>query len=230
MQFKRPKALLSWSSGKDAAWSLHRIRQAGEYEVVGLVTTVNQVARRVAMHGVRQDILEKQAKATGLELFIINLPWPCSNQEYEDRMTACLSRLKRKSAVTHIIFGDLYLEDIRSYREDQMRKIGLELVFPLWGQDTHKVAKEMLAGGLEAVITCVDKTQLPEGFSGRTYDQKLLNDLPVDVDPCGENGEFHTLVIDGPMFQNRIHVKRGPIKTDPRFVYSDFQLGGQDIR
>jgi len=219
----RARALLSWSSGKDAAWSLHCVREAGEYQVMGLVTSVNQATSRVAMHGVRQDILELQAKAAGLDLFIVNLPWPCDNKEYERRITSCLSRLKQELSLTHIIFGDLFLEDVRRYREKQMRLIGLESVFPLWGQSTRKVAQEMLAGGLEAVITCVDKTQLSEGFSGRKYDRKLLHDLPEEADPCGENGEFHTLVLDGPMFKQGFAVERGALKVDPRFVFTDFQ-------
>ena len=223
MPGKLPKALLSWSSGKDAAWSLHCIREAAEYEVVGLVTSVNKAARRVSMHGVRQDILEQQAIAVGLDLYVIDLPWPCSNDEYEQRMTSRLKQLKRDLEVTHIIFGDLFLEDVRRYREDQMRLVDIEPVFPLWGQSTQQVAQSMLAGGLKAVITCVDKTQLPEGFSGRKYDHSLLNDLPEEADPCGENGEFHTLVIDGPMFRHGLDVTRGPIKAEPRFVFTDFQ-------
>ena len=223
MSDKPAKALLSWSSGKDAAWSLHCVREAGEYEVIGLVTTVNQAARRVAMHGVRQDILKQQAEATGLDLYIVNLPWPCNNKEYEQRITSSLSRLKNELDVTHIIFGDLFLEDVRRYRENQVRPLGLETVFPLWGRPTHKLAREMLSGGLEAVITCVDTNQLLEGFSGRKYDSSLLDDLPKDVDPCGENGEFHTLVTNGPMFSRRLEVNRGPLKADSRFVYTDFQ-------
>lgn len=223
MSSKPHKALISWSSGKDAAWSLHCIQQTGDYEVLGLVTSVNQAANRVAMHGVRMDILEQQAQATGIDLFVVSLPWPCSNDEYEKRMTTCLSRLKLELGVTHIIFGDLYLEDVRQYREKQMQQIGLEPVFPLWGQTTKTVATEMLSGGLEAFISCVDKEQLAEGFSGRKFDQRLLDDLPEETDPCGENGEFHTVVTNGPMFKNSIGVERGPLKADPRFVYTDFQ-------
>jgi len=176
------------------------------------------------MHGVREDILEQQAVATGLDLFIVNLPAQCSNNEYEQRMTNRLSQLKKELGVTHVIFGDLFLEDVRQYRENQLHRLGLEAVFPLWGQSTGKLAQEMLAGGLEAVITCVDVSQLSEGFSGRKFDETLLRDLPEGVDPCGENGEFHTLVTDGPMFTHRIEVNRGPLKVDPRFVYTDFCL------
>jgi uncharacterized protein (TIGR00290 family) len=229
MSNKPYKALVSWSSGKDAAWSLHCIQKTGDYEVLGLVTSVNQAAHRVAMHGVRLEILEQQARATGLELFVVNLPWPCNNDEYERRMTDCLQSLIRELDVTHIIFGDLFLEDIRQYREDQMKKIGLQAVFPLWGQTTSTVAKEMLSGGLEAYISCVDKEQLSEGFSGRKYDQRLLDDLPEETDPCGENGEFHTMVTNGPMFKNGIVVNRGPLKADPRFVYTDFHQTAPDF-
>jgi len=229
MPVKPAKALLSWSSGKDAAWALQCTRTSDEYEVVGLITTINRVAGRVAMHGVRQDILERQAVATGLDLFLVKLPWPCSNEEYELRITRHLTDLKQKLDITHIIFGDLFLKNVRSYREKQMREIGLEPVFPLWGMATQKVAQDMINGGLEAFITCVDKTQLSEGFSGRKYNLKLLNDLPEEVDHCGENGEFHTMVVDGPMFEHRIDVNRGPLKADPRFVFTDFQSTHADI-
>ena len=224
------RALLSWSSGKDAAWSLHCVRETGDYSVIGLFTTVNQAARRVAMHGVRQEILEQQAVFTESDLFVVNLPWPCTNEEYEKRVTGRLVQLKNELDITHIIFGDIFLEDVRRYREQQMHQIGLKPVFPLWGQATHKLAYDMLNGGLEAVITCVDKTQLSEGFSGRKYDHKLLNDLPRDADPCGENGEFHTLVTGGPMFKQKIEVSRGALKVDPRFVYTDFQRHTSDAR
>ena len=229
MSAKPARALLSWSSGKDAAWSLHCVRETGNYEVLGLVTTVNQSVHRVAMHGVREEILEQQAIAAGLDLFIVYLPSPCSNTEYEKRMTARLSHLKQELDVTHIIFGDLFLEDIRRYREDQVVLAGLEPVFPLWGQPTLKVAHEMLAGGLEAVITCIDCNQISEGFSGRKYDKKLLYDLPEEVDPCGENGEFHTLVTGGPMFDRKIAISRGPLKVDPCFVYTDFLTNPQTV-
>jgi uncharacterized protein (TIGR00290 family) len=222
MPAKPPRALLSWSSGKDAAWALHRVRQTGDYEVLGLVTTVNKAARRVAMHGVRQEILEQQADVADLDLFVVNLPWPCSNTEYEERISTRLSCLKKEMDVTHVIFGDLFLEDVRQYREKQMAGIGLESVFPLWGQPTHEVAHEMLDNGLEAVLTCVDNTQLSEGFCGRKYDHRLLHDLPSEVDPCGENGEFHTLVTGGPMFRKKIAISRGSLKVDPRFVFTDF--------
>ncbi len=224
-----PRALISWSSGKDAAWSLQCVRESADYEVVGLVTTVNQAAGRVAMHGVRLEILKQQAQATGLDLFIVNLPWPCSNDEYEEKITTTLLRLKDELDVTHMIFGDLFLEDVRLYRENQMSLIGLEPVFPLWGRQTRELAQEMLAGGMEAVITCVDKTQLSEGFSGRKFNRQLLNDLPDEADPCGENGEFHTLVTNGPMFSRKIEVSRGSLKVDSRFVFTDFQTSHRDF-
>lgn len=224
MQNAPARALLSWSSGKDAAWALHCVRKTGDYDVLGLVTTVNQSARRVAMHGVRQEILQQQADIAGLDLLIIDLPSPCSNAQYEERMATHLSRFKEDLDVTHIIFGDIFLEDVRRYRERQVRHLGLEPVFPLWGQCTRKVANEMLGAGLEAVITCVDKHQIPEGFSGRRFDRRLLEDLPHEADPCGENGEFHTLVTAGPMFERKIEISRGPLKVDPQFVFTDFQV------
>lgn len=222
MPNKPNKALLSWSSGKDAAWTLQRVRESGEYEIAGLVTTVNKRDQRVAVHGVRQSILEQQAVATGLDLHVIDLPWPCSNEQYERRFSAALIRLKQKLGISCVIFGDLFLEDIRQYRENQLRSLGLEAVFPLWGLPTAELAREMLAGGLEAFVTCVDKQQLIEGFSGRKFDHRLLRDLPDEVDPCGENGEFHTLVTGGPMFKHSLELSRGPLKAEPRFVYTDF--------
>lgn len=223
MQNAPARALLSWSSGKDAAWALHCVRKTGDYDVLGLVTTVNQSARRVAMHGVRQEILQQQADIAGLDLLIIDLPSPCSNAQYEERMATHLSRFKEDLDVTHIIFGDIFLEDVRRYRERQMGLLGFEAVFPLWGRCTRKAAHEMLDGGLEAVITCVDTQQIPEGFSGRRFDHRLLQDLPNDADPCGENGEFHTLVTGGPMFERNIEISRGPLKADSQFVFTDFQ-------
>jgi uncharacterized protein (TIGR00290 family) len=157
------------------------------------------------------------------------LPWPCSNDEYEEKITTTLLRLKDELDVTHMIFGDLFLEDVRLYRENQMSLIGLEPVFPLWGRQTRELAQEMLAGGMEAVITCVDKTQLSEGFSGRKFNRQLLNDLPDEADPCGENGEFHTLVTNGPMFSRKIEVSRGSLKVDSRFVFTDFQTSHRDF-
>ena len=224
MAARRPKALMSWSSGKDSAWSLHCIQQAGEYEVVGLLTSINKGAQRVAMHGVRQGILQQQADAAGLELHVVELPSHSSNDAYEQLMADTLNQLKTKLDLTHIIFGDLFLADIRAYREKQMEALGLNCVFPLWGHNTTDLAHKMLAGGLQASITCVDKHQMNEGFSGRKFDRRFLQDLPDNVDPCGENGEFHTLVTDGPMFKNNIKVYRGPIKAGPRFVFSDFKI------
>lgn len=222
MPAKRPKALMSWSSGKDSAWSLHCIQKDEEYEVMGLLTSINKSAQRVAMHGVRQSILQQQAAAAGLDLFVVELPTHCSNDSYEQLMAEALEDLKQKLGITHIIFGDLFLQDIRSYREKQMQALGLQCVFPLWGQNTTELANMMLQGGLEASISCVDKQQMNEGFSGRKFDQRFLHDLPDNVDPCGENGEFHTLVTGGPMFRHKIEVRRGPIKAEPRFVFSDF--------
>lgn len=218
----RPRALLSWSSGKDAAWSLHRVRHSGEVDVVGLVTTLNEAADRVAMHGVRHDLLRRQADAAGLPLYPIGLPAPCSNDDYERLVGGRLGELRDRLGVSHMVFGDLFLADIRAYRERQMAAVGLTPLFPLWEQPTEPLARDMLAGGLVAHLTCVDTEQLAAGFSGRRWDAAMLADLPPGVDPCGENGEFHTLVTAGPMFSQALDVVRGEQREEPRFVFTDF--------
>jgi uncharacterized protein (TIGR00290 family) len=226
------RILLSWSSGKDSAWALHLLRQETEVEVVGLLTTFNEAHDRVAMHGVRRALVEAQATATGLPLWPVPLPWPCGNAEYEARMSACISRA-RQEGITHVAFGDLFLEDIRAYRIRQLEGTGIEPLFPLWGspQDTPLLAQRMVDAGLRAVLTCVDPKQLPEGFAGRWYDQELLADLPAGVDPCGENGEFHTFCAAGPMFTgsssafvpqaSEIPVQVGEVVTREGFCYAD---------
>ncbi len=213
---------MSWSSGKDSAWTLHEVLATGELEVVGLLTTLNAQVDRVAMHGVRGELLRGQARAVGLPLVEIGLPWPCANADYEQRLGEALTRLRLERGVTHVIFGDLFLEDIRAYRERQVSELGLEPVFPLFGRDTRALALAMIDSGLQACLSCVDSEQLDPSLSGRAFDRALLDDLPGGADPCGENGEFHTLVTAGPMFEGRLRVRRGKRHTDGRFVYTDF--------
>jgi len=216
----RPKAWLAWSSGKDSAWSLHVVRERGELEVVALLTTVNQTHARVAMHAVRQSLLEAQAAATGLPLRIVAIPWPCPNQEYERAMAVAM-RGAQSEGVTHVIFGDLFLEDVRRYREENLAKCSMTPVFPLWGAPTRQLAQEMIAGGLRSYVTCVDPRKLDKSFAGREWDAALLRDLPLSVDPCGEYGEFHTFACAGPMFSAPIAVRRGEVVERDGFVFAD---------
>ena len=216
----KPKILLSWSSGKDSAWTLHVLRQSGEVEVVGLLTTINSHFQRVAMHGTRHALLKLQADAARLPLWEVPLPWPCSNEIYEQAMSAaCASAVQQ--GISAIAFGDLFLEDVRRYREDRLRGTGLEPVFPLWGRNTRELVSEMLAGGLRARIVCVDPSKLPGEFVGRDLNEDLLNRLPAGVDPCAENGEFHTFAHAGPMFYKPIPIKDGETVTRDGFLYAD---------
>ena len=215
------RVLLSWSSGKDSAWALHVLRQQPGIEVVGLLTTVNTEFQRVAMHGTRRTALEAQAEAAQLPLWVVPLPWPCSNAIYEQLMSEACDRAIREQ-VDAIAFGDLFLPDIRAYRETQLKPTGLEPLFPLWEISTGSLAREMIAGGLRAKLVCVDKKQLPGSFAGRDFDAVLLNDLPPEVDPCGERGEFHTCVYGGPMFTAAINLVAGEILDRDGFVYADF--------
>lgn len=216
------RVLLSWSSGKDSAWTLHVLRQQLDVEVVGLLTTFNEAADRVAMHAVRRPLVKAQAAAAGLPLWPVLLPWPCSNAAYEERMSAVIGRA-RETGVTHAAFGDLFLEDVRDYRIRQLSGTGIEPLFPLWGSasDTPELARRMLAAGLRAVLTCVDPKQLPEPFVGRLYDAAFLADLPAGVDPCGERGEFHTFCFGGPMFASAIAVRVGEILSRDGFCFAD---------
>ena len=216
---RRP-VLLAWSSGKDSAWSLHLLRQRPDVEVVGLLTTVNRVHDRVAMHAVRTALLEAQARAAGLPLFVVPIPSPCSNVEYEEAMGAAIERACA-AGVRGVAFGDLFLEDVRRYRERQMAPTGLELLFPLWQRPTAALAREMIAGGLRATLTCVDPRVLPASFAGRPFDASLLADLPPGVDPCGEKGEFHTFAWDGPMFREPVRVRAGEVVERDGFVFAD---------
>ena len=218
------KVWLSWSSGKDSAWALHVLRAREDLEVVGLLTTVNAEHERVAMHGVRRELLEAQARAADLPLIAIDLPWPCDNEAYAQRMAGACERA-RAAGVEGIAFGDLYLADIRKYREEQLAGTGLTPLFPLWGRDTRELIEEMLEAGLRAVLTCVDSRQLDGSFSGRALDLQLLSELPDTVDPCGEGGEFHTFVTAAPVFAAPIAVERGETVDREGFVFTDLLPG-----
>jgi uncharacterized protein (TIGR00290 family) len=220
-QPQRPKAWLAWSSGKDSAWALHTVRQSGEFDVVSLLTTVNSTFNRVAMHSVRESLLEIQVAAAGLPLVKVPIPSPCPNQVYEQAMSEAMKRA-RSDGVRHVIFGDLFLEDIRAYREKQLAACGMTPVFPLWGRGTRRLAEEMIGGGLSARLTCVDPRKLAPGFAGRRFDFSLLNAFPGDVDPCGENGEFHTFACAGPMFAKPIRLRAGEIVERDGFIFADF--------
>ena len=217
----KQRVLLSWSSGKDAAWALHRLRQTAGVEVVGLLTTLNQEFDRVAMHAVRRTLLERQADAAALPLVTARLPWPCTNSEYEAVMAQALDEARQQFSITHVAFGDLFLEDVRAYRERQLAGTGLTPLFPLWASPTNALAREMIQGGLSAVLTCVDPRRLPASFAGRVFDERLLRDLPDGVDPCGENGEFHTFASAGPMFRVPIAVTAGEVVEREGFVFAD---------
>ena len=214
------KVLLSWSSGKDCAWSLHLLRQQADLEVVALVTTLNQAANRVAMHAVRRVLLEAQAERTGLPLWAVDLPWPCSNADYESRMMGVCERAAAEG-ITAVAFGDLFLEDVRAYRVRQMEGTGLELLFPAWGIPTDALARQMIAGGMKAKITCVDPRKLAVSYAGCEFDRDFLEGLPEGVDPCGENGEFHSFVDDAPVFSRPIEVQDGEVVERDGFVFAD---------
>jgi uncharacterized protein (TIGR00290 family) len=217
------KILLSWSSGKDSAWTLHVLRRDGIGEVAGLLTSVNETAGRVSMHGVREDILRAQADAAGLPLMTIPLPWPCSNEIYEARLRAAVDCAVAEG-FTHVAFGDLFLEDVRKYREDRLAGTGLTPIFPLWGLPTPQLARDMIAGGLHARLTCVDPRVMPRDFVGAEFDERLLAALPASVDPCGERGEFHSCVTAGPMFSKALNVEAGEIVERDGFVFGDLML------
>ncbi|HKT89626.1 MAG TPA: hypothetical protein VJQ59_14375 [Candidatus Sulfotelmatobacter sp.] len=221
------KILLSWSSGKDSAWTLHVLRQRGDVEVVGLLTTINSNFQRVAMHGTRYELLKAQAAAARLPLWEVLLAWPCSNEVYEKAMaTACATAVQQE--ISGIAFGDLFLEDVRRYREDRLRGTGLEPLFPLWGRNTSELLSEMLDAGLRARIVCVDPSKLPADFAGRDLDFEILNRMPTGIDPCAENGEFHTFAYAGPMFHEPIPIESGEIVTRDGFVFADLLLTKRD--
>ena len=212
---------MSWSSGKDSAWALHLLRRDPEIEVCALLTTLNTAFDRVAMHGTRRSVLEAQADAAQLPLWTVPLPWPCSNEIYEERMAEACQRAIDEH-IDAVAFGDLFLEDVRTYRERQLKPTGLEPLFPLWEIPTDDLAREMMAGGLRARISCVDSKQLPANFAGREFDGDLLRDLPAGTDPCGERGEFHTCVYAGPMFHAPLPLESGETVDRDGFVFTDF--------
>ncbi len=222
---KRRRAVVSWSSGKDAAWALHLVRQQGLLETVGLLTSINAEFQRVSMHGVRRELLEQQARAAGLPLLTVELPWPCSNEEYERRMGLACARL-RAEGVEVVVFGDIFLVDVRQYRERQLAGTGIEPLFPLWGRGTRELALDMLAGGMRARISCLDPARVSRRFAGAEFTADLVRSLPASVDPCGENGEFHTFVFDAPVFAHALDVAAGDVVERDGFVYADLLAAG----
>ena len=226
MDTARTPALLSWSGGKDAAWTLHALRQAGEVEVAGLLTTFTEGHDRVSMQGIRRDVLRAQADAAGLPLVEAWIPQQCDNATYEATFADGLARAaRRRPGLSTIAFGDLLLADVRDWRRALCERLGWRALFPLFGSDTAQLARDMIAGGLRTHLCCVDTQQLDAGFAGRELDAALLADLPAGVDPCGENGEFHTCVSAGPMFDRPLPLQRGEtILRDHRFAYADFTL------
>jgi uncharacterized protein (TIGR00290 family) len=225
----RPRAVVSWSTGKDCAWALHEVRTVGTVEVVGLLSTVSETFGRVSIHGVRVEVAEAQAEALGVPLYRVPIPYPCPNEVYERAMGAATARL-RDDGVERIVFGDLFLEDIRRYRELRLDGSGLAPVFPLWGRPTAALAETMIRAGVVARIVSLDPARVPRELAGRVLDRRTLAALPPGVDPCGENGEFHTCVTDGPMFAHPIPAVAGPVVERDGFVYADLALapGGDD--
>ena len=219
----RKKTWLSWSSGKDSAWTLHVLRQSGEHEVTALFTTVNAAFDRVAMHAVRVELLRRQAEAVGLPLHLIEIPYPCSDEQYDYAMTDFVM-LARNNGVQCMAFGDLFLRDIRRYREERLQGTGIEPIFPLWEKPTRALLEEMLVGGLRACLTCVDPRVLPAKFAGRELTSALVDSMPSGIDPCGENGEFHTFVFDGPMFAQPLDIVMGEVVERDGFVFADCRL------
>lgn len=218
--YGRPKALIAWSSGKDSAWALHEARGSGDYEIVGALTTVTDTFSRVSMHGVREELLLAQIDAAGLKPLIVRIPYPCTNEVYEREMAAAMEAAKTYG-VTHIAFGDLFLEDVRAYREAKLKETGITPVFPLWQRPTAALARAMIVSGMEAHLTTVDLKCLPATFAGRRFDDALLAALPDSADPCGENGEFHSFVSAGPMLSRRISVRVGETVERDGFAFAD---------
>jgi uncharacterized protein (TIGR00290 family) len=217
----RPKALVAWSSGKDSAWALHEVRRAGEFEVVGALTTITEAFGRVSIHGLRQELLTAQLDAAGLKPVMVRIPYPCPNEVYEREMAAAMDQAKAQD-ITHVIFGDLFLEDVRAYRETRLAPTGITPVFPVWHKPTDALAREMIVSGVDARLVCVDLKKLPKSFAGRRFDAALLAELPPGVDPCGENGEFHSFVAAGPMLLKSVAIKPGEIVERDGFAYADF--------
>ncbi|MBM3527492.1 MAG: adenine nucleotide alpha hydrolase [Alphaproteobacteria bacterium] len=216
----RPRALIAWSSGKDSAYALHEARREGTLDIVGALTTVTDTFGRVSIHGLREELLRAQLDACGLPATVVRIPYPCPNETYEREMAAAMAQA-RSDGITHVVFGDLFLEDVRAYREARLKEAGMTPVFPLWGRPTDALAKEMIASGVEARLVTVDLKKMPAPFAGRAFDAALLADLPAGVDPCGENGEFHTFVSAGPMLLRRIAVNVGETVERDGFAYAD---------
>ncbi len=214
------KVLVSWSSGKDSAWMLHVLKEERSIEIGGLLTTMNEQFDRVAMHAVRRRLVEAQAEAAGVPLRTVPLPWPCTNEQYEERMRDAVSRAVAEG-FTHVAFGDLFLEDVRKYREERLAGTGLQPLFPIWGSPTDQLAEQMVDSGLRSVLTCVNPRLLDRSFAGRQFDRSLLTDLPAGVDKCGERGEFHSFAWDGPMFDRPVAVQLGDIVERDGFVFAD---------
>ena len=224
MSASKPKALIAWSSGKDSAWALHEARKSGDYDIVGALTTVTDSFGRVSMHGVREELLMAQIAAAGLDPIIVRIPYPCPNEVYEREMGKAIEDAKARG-VTHIIFGDLFLEDIRAYREKQLAGTGITPVFPIWLKPTDALAREMIDAGVEAHLAVVDLKKLPASFAGRRFESGLLGDLPAEIDPCGENGEFHSFVSAGPMLSRKIPVRVGETVERDGFAFADLLAG-----
>jgi uncharacterized protein (TIGR00290 family) len=224
MSSSKPKALIAWSSGKDSAWALHVGREDGDYDIVGALTTVTGSFSRVSMHGVREDLLHAQIEAAGLAPVIVRIPYPCATEVYEREMAAALQAANARG-ITHIIFGDLFLEDIRAYREEKLKVTGITPVFPIWLRPTAELAREMIAAGVEAHLAVVDLKKLPASFAGRRFEAGLLDDLPAGTDPCGENGEFHSFVSAGPMLKHKIAIQVGKTVERDGFAFADLLSG-----
>lgn len=217
----RQKVLMSWSSGKDSAFALHQLMNDDSYEVAGLLTTLTRDYDRVSMHGVRRALLEAQAENIGLPLHIVWMSAGGSNEDYETQMRVILEEQKDQG-VTAIAIGDIFLEDLRRYREEKLALVGMEAVFPIWGRDTRELSREFVDSGFQSIITCVDSESMPGSFAGRAYDHALLAELPSSVDPCGENGEFHSFAFGGPIFHSPINFDKGEIVLrDNRFYFCD---------
>jgi uncharacterized protein (TIGR00290 family) len=223
------KCLVSWSSGKDSAWMVHMLRQQPDVQLAGLLTTINESAQRVAMHAVRDDVLQAQADALGLPLWRIPIPSPCPNEVYEQAMAEAVARAVGEG-FTHVAFGDLFLEDVRRYREERLAGTGLTPLFPLFGADTAVLAREMIAGGLRARITCLNPKVVDRGFAGREFDAALLSELPPAIDPCGERGEFHTCAYAGPMFNHEVAIETGITVERDGYVFTDLMIANRVVR
>ncbi len=214
------RAIIAWSSGKDSAWALHEVRRTGQFEIVGALTTVTDTFQRVSMHGVREELLAAQVAAAGLQAITVRIPFPCPNEAYERAMAEALAGVSA-SGIEHVVFGDLFLQDVRAYREVRLAAVGMSAVFPLWGRPTAALAREMIAGGIVAHLVCVDLRALPRAFAGRRFDGALLDSMPAAADPCGENGEFHSFVSAGPMLDGAIDVTVGETVEREGFAYAD---------